>query len=136
MQARNDEDQGGQAHFFFGRLVLQRAARRVHVGDIRIFMLSHMRQIQPACLQSRARYLLDARERLDFDGSEMREIDCRHPRQRRCGCGSGRRDEQSFDVSLDVILRDAGFDAGSLDLTQIRAQLAREFPHRWAGMSR
>ncbi len=48
-------------------LFFSAAARRLQVGDIRIFMLRHVRQIDPACLQPRAGNPLDARQRFDFD---------------------------------------------------------------------
>ena len=65
----------------------------------------------------------------------MREIHDRHLGQGRGRRGGGRRAENSFDVGLHIVLGNAALDAGSLDSTQIGAQLAREFAHRWTGIS-
>ncbi len=65
----------------------------------------------------------------------MREIHHRHSRQCRSRCARcAAAVSRSFDVSLDVILRDAALDAGSFDLAQVCAQLARKFAHRWTGV--
>ena len=66
-------------------LLFERDTRDLQIGDVGILVLRHVRQIEPARLQARAGNPLDARQRFDFDGAELREIHYRHLGQRRSG---------------------------------------------------
>ena len=66
----------------FARLALELVAHLLEVGDVGFVHLPDMRNIEPARLQARTGNLLDAAERLDLDGAELREVDFRDFRQR------------------------------------------------------
>ncbi len=116
------------------RRILQLAAQCLELGDVRLIELRDVRDVDPACMQARARNPLDARQRLRLDGAELREVDGRNDRQRaaaRLGvrCGARCRHE-AFDESFDVIVRDAALEPMAGDSRQVDAQLARELAHR------
>ena len=59
------------------------------VRDVGFIELRDVRDVDPARMQPRARDALDARQRLGFHGSELREVDYRHGGQ--CACARWRR---------------------------------------------
>src|ERR1700723_3828201 len=98
------------------------AASRLEIRTVRILVLSHMRQIDPAGLKPGSRNLLDPGQWLDFDGPELAEVHDRHLGQCRAarrGRGRGLRGRQnSFHMRLHILLCNAVLDAGSLDPPQ------------------
>ena len=59
------------------------------LGDVRFVHLPDVRHVEPARLQPRTGDLLDAAERLDFDRTELREVDLGNLRQRAAAARSG-----------------------------------------------
>ena len=113
-------------------LPFERDPRDFEIGDVRIVVLRDVRQIEPARLQARTGDALDARQRLDLDGTELREIDFRHLGQRRACRGRAAVARAALDVRFHVVVRDAPLRARARDLAEVGAQLARELAHRRA----
>ncbi len=57
-----------------GGAILELGARGFQLGDVGLVELRDVRKIDPARLQARPGNALDAAQRLDFDGTELREI--------------------------------------------------------------
>ena len=115
------------------RLVLELHARGFHLGDVGLVELGHVRHVDPARVQPRARDLLDAAQRAALDRAERREVHRRHTRQRRAG-HRRRLGQQSLDVRLDVLLGDPPLGTATGDPAEVHAQLARKSSDRRAGV--
>ena len=94
----HDERERRQLDAARGRLVLQRRARGLDVGDVGFVELRDVRHVDPARVQARARDLLDATERPALDGTERSEVDDGHARQR--GAGSAGRVSKRLTYAL------------------------------------
>src|SRR5690606_8297310 len=70
----NDESQDGEAYAALFRCTFQFLALFLEFSDVRDIVLGHMRQVDPACLEPRSGYLLDAGQRLPLDLAELREV--------------------------------------------------------------
>ena len=92
----DDEGERREPHAFLRRLALESDPCDVEVSDVGVLVLRHVRHVEPARLQARAGNALDARQRLDFDGAEFREIDLRYRGQSRVRAGAGAGDVRSL----------------------------------------
>src|SRR6202044_830825 len=92
-----------------------------------------VRDVDPACMQARARNPLDARQRLRLDGTECSEVDGWNDRQRTAArpgvCCGARCRHEAFDERFDVFVRDAALEPMAGDSSQVDAQLARELAY-------
>src|SRR6202011_4509514 len=115
------------------RLLLELVARSLEIGDVGFVELRDVRDIDPARMQTRTRNLLNARQRLGFYGTELREVDGRNDWQtasatcRRTRRGRSRRRQRVLHKPFDVVVRDTTLEAASLHPCQIDAELSSEF---------
>jgi hypothetical protein len=126
----------------FSFSLVDRHAEGFEVGDVGVFVIGDRGNHHPVARQVLRRDLLDPRQRLDFDGAELGEVDLRPGQQvetateRGCGSGGDRRGggHDALDVGGDVFLEDAAFRSAGRDLAQIDAEFARQQAHRRAGV--
>ena len=76
------------------RLVLERGARRLELGDVGLVELRDVRHVDPAACSRGPEIFWMRVERSPLDRAERREIDGRHARQRRTGGRRGAAGEQ------------------------------------------
>src|SRR4029079_5802981 len=100
------EGERGQLHASSAGTFLQLDARGFQLSNVGLIELRDMGQIYPAGMETCGRYALDAAERLDFPGAELREVGHLHLGQRAAGGGRRASTQQSLDVSLDVAFYD------------------------------
>ena len=74
----NIESQRRQSDIVRGCGFFQFFAALLEFRDIRFIILRDVRQIDPACVQPRTRYLLNTAQRPDLNLAEFREIDLRY----------------------------------------------------------
>ena len=67
--------------FAFGLFGVDLVAERFEIGDVGFVVVRDVRNLQPVAMQVRTGELLDARQRLALDLTELREIDLRPRRQ-------------------------------------------------------
>ena len=103
-------------------------------------MVRDVRDHHPVAVQVRAGNLLDPRQRLGFNGAELREVDLR-PRQEidAADAGTGwcrgrrrlRAGGRALGETLDVFSKDPPLGTSALHATEIHTQFARDLAHAW-----
>ena len=129
------ERQHRHAHAALLVLLVELHAKRFELGDVGVVVVGDVRDHHPVAVQVRAGDLPDPRQRLDFDRSELREVDLRPRQQIDADAAAGRRGaargrcRRRLSRSLDVFLEDAALVPAAFHLAEIDAELARQFAH-------
>ncbi len=117
------------------RLLLERRAALLELGDVGLVVLRDVRDVHPARVQARARDLLDTGQRLGLDRAVLREVDRRQRGQRGLRAAGAAAEHDFLDERLDVVGRDAALVARAAHAPEIDAELARELADRRARVS-